>query len=585
MASLILSTVGQAIGGAFGTLDVLGVSISGAQLGGAIGALVGSEIDAALAPGRKVNGPRLSDISIQSSTEGAAIPGVFGRVRVAGQLIWATQYKETAKTESSGGKGLGGPKVTTTDYSYSISFAVGLAAGQVTRIGRVWADGTLIDLSQFTTRFYPGSEAQAQDPLILETEGDDNTPAYRGLAYIVFEDMPLAQFGNRIPQLQFELIRAISDSDPAALENVLTGVAVIPGAGEFVYATDVVSADDGAGTTVPQNAHNAASICDWSASLDELQALAPGLASASLVVGWFGDDLRCGSTRIMPGVEIARKKTYPQTWSVNGVARADAHLVSQVGGVPAYGGTPSDAGVVQAIQDLKARGLSVMFCPFLFMDIAGANALADPYTGASSQPAYPWRGRITCDPAPGVAGSPDKSGAAAAQTGAFFGAAAPSDFAVSGTDVTWTGAAGEWGWRRMVLHYAHLCAAAGGVDRFLIGSELRGLVRVRDSATTYPAVAALRTLAADVRGIFTAAGQSVKLGYAADWSEYANHQTGDAPGAVLFNLDPLWSDANIDFVGLDNYMPLADWRDASPISTTTPTALPPHGTAPISRRT
>ena len=53
----------------------------------------------------------------------------------------------------------------------------------------------------------------------------------------------------------------------------------------------------------------------------------------------------------------------------------------------------------------------------------------------------------------------------------------------------------------MVLHYAHLCAAAGGVDAFLIGSELIGLTHVRDSATTYPAVAALKTLAADVRTI------------------------------------------------------------------------------------
>src|ERR1700744_2165533 len=110
----------------------------------------------------------------------------------------------------------------------------------------------------------------------------------------------------------------------------------------------------------------------------------------------------------------------------------------------------------------------------------------------------------------------------------------------------------------MVLHYAHLCAAAGGVDAFLIGSEMRGLTRVRNDATAYPTVAALKTLAADVRAIL---GSGTKIGYAADWSEYNNHQTGDASGAVLFNLDPLWSDANIDFVGIDNYMPLADWRD------------------------
>lgn len=561
MAALVLGLAGEALGAAFiGTgVSLLGVTISGAAIGGAIGSLVGSEIDAALAPGTRVKGPRLSDINIQSSTEGSAIPRVFGRVRVAGQLIWATQFKETASTSSSGGKGFGAPKVSSTDYTYSISFAVGLCAGRATKIGRVWADGTLIDLSAFTTRFYPGDETQDEDPLIQEIEGAGNTPSYRGLCYVVFEDMALAAFGNRIPQLQFEIVRAISDADPGALENVLTGVAVIPGAGEFVYATEMVIADDGNGTTVAQNAHNASGVADSIASLDELQGLAPNLSAASLVVGWFGDDLRAGHCLIKPGVEIAKKTTYPQTWVVDGVARHDAHLVSQSGGVPAFGGTPTDESVVEAIQDLKTRGLSVMFCPFLFMDIATGNALGDPYTGASSQPAYPWRGRITCDPAPGVFGSPDKTSAAATQASAFFGGASGSDFTVSGTTVSWTGGT-DWGWRRMVLHYAHLCAAAGGVDAFLIGSELRGLTRLRDGATSYPAVAALKTLAADVRAIL---GGGTKIGYAADWSEYNNHQTGDAAGALLFNLDPLWSDSNIDFVGIDNYMPLADWRDGS----------------------
>ncbi len=295
------------------------------------------------------------------------------------------------------------------------------------------------------------------------------------------------------------------------------------------------------------------------ASLDELLALAPNLDAASLVVGWFGSDLRCDQCLVRPGVEIAKKDTYPETWSVDGIARGDAHVVSEANGIPAYGGTPSDESVVAAIGDLKARGLAVMLCPFLFMDIPAGNMLTDPYTGDVGQGAYPWRGRITCDPAPGVTGSPDKTSAAVDQVAAFFGMATAADFSVDGTTVRWTGG-DDWGWRRMVLHYALLAKAAGGVDAFLIGSELRGLTHVRSSTTDYPSVAALKTLAADVRAIL---GSDTKIGYAADWSEYNNHQTGDAPGALLFNLDPLWSDPNIDFVGIDNYMPLADWRDGT----------------------
>jgi GTA TIM-barrel-like domain/Putative phage tail protein len=553
MAALILGAVGELAGALFGGFSLFGAAISTAEIGGALGALAGLEIDSALSGGQSVkrSGPRLSDVAIQASTEGAPIPRLYGRMRVAGQLLWATKFKETVTTTKTGG-GKGTPKVTVTetDYSYSISFAVGLCAGPVTKIGRVWADGTLIDITPFTTRFYPGDETQGFDPLIEEIEGAGNTPAYRGLATIVFEDLPLAQFGNRIPQLQFELIASLSAADPGSLENRLRGVALIPGAGEFVYATQVITADDGEGTTVPENAHNASSEADIEASLDELTALAPNLGAVSLVVGWFGSDLRCGECLIQPGVETLAKKTYPETWSVDGVTRAAAHLVSQSGGRPAYGGTPSDASVVAAIAELRSRGLRIVFYPFLFMDIPDGNALA--------QPAYPWRGRITCDPAPGMAGSPDKTAAAATQVSAFFGAATAGDFSVDGTSVTWTGGA-DWGWRRMVLHYALLCAAAGGVDAFVLGSELVGLTHVRSSPSDYPAVAALKALAADVRAILPGA----KIGYAADWSEYANHQTGDAPGAVLFNLDPLWSDADIDFVGIDNYMPLADWRDGT----------------------
>lgn len=113
MASLILGVAGAALGSSLlgAGFSVLGATISGAAIGEAVGALAGSLIDSALMPGAHVNrtGPRLSDINIQSSTEGAPIPRIFGRMRVAGQLLWATQFKETATTTTSGsGKGIGG---------------------------------------------------------------------------------------------------------------------------------------------------------------------------------------------------------------------------------------------------------------------------------------------------------------------------------------------------------------------------------------------------------------------------------------------------------------------------------------------
>ena len=141
------------------------------------------------------------------------------------------------------------------------------------------------------------------------------------------------------------------------------------------------------------------------------------------------------------------------------------------------------------------------------MDIPAGNALPDPYTGASSQPAYPWRGRITVSPAAGQPGSPDKTAAAATQVSAFLGTAQVSDFSISGGSVVYSGPA-EWSYRRFVLHYAHLAAAAGGVAAFIIGSELRGLTQVRDSASTYPFVAGLIQLAADVKAVLGPAPKS-----------------------------------------------------------------------------
>jgi hypothetical protein len=537
MATLVLQYAGSALG------SLIGGPI-GATLGRAAGALAGNVLDNLLfaKPARRVEGPRLKDLAVMASQEGSPIPRVWGRMRVAGQVIWATRFEEviSTRTEKAGGKGTGGgPKTKITEYSYFANVAVALAEGEVARVGRVWADGKEFDLSGLTTRFYPGSDTQLPDSLIVAKEGAGNAPAYRGLSYIVFERLPLARFGNRLPQLSFEVVRPI-----AGAADHVRAVNLIPGSTEFGYDPQIVTRDEGGGVTASENAHLVAGKSDVTASLDQLQAACKNLQSVSLVVSWFGDDLRCGQCQLRPGVETAAKTTRPESWSVSGATRTTAHLVSTVGGKPAFGGTPSDASVVRAIQNIKARGLKAVFYPFILMDMAA--------------PAYPWRGRITCDPAPGQPGSPDKTPAAGTQLQAFLGTAQPSHFAISGTSVTYSGPA-EWSYRRMILHYAKLCAAAGGVDAFLIGSELRGLTTLRDGPSSYPFVAALVTLAAEVKAILPTA----KISYAADWSEYFGHHPQDGSNDVFFHLDPLWASSAIDFIGIDNYMPLADWRDGA----------------------
>jgi len=555
MAQLVLSSLGRAFGARFAPAAFRAVA---SAIGSAVGSVIGGRIDQSLfGVSRNLEGPRLADLQVQGSSEGASIPAIYGRVRVAGQVIWAARFTEIAETEDvgTGGKG-GGGRTRVTNYRYTLSFAVGLCEGEIVRLGRAWANGSPFDLSRHAWRLHEGREDQAADPLIEAIEGAENAPAYRGLAYIVFEDLPIEEFGNVIPQLSFEVMRA-APGEGARLETLVEGVCLVPGAGEFVYATVPVRRAIGPGQEAPENVHVAQARANLPVALDQLQADLPSCNFVMLVVAAFGDDLRCGHCEIRPGVEIAAKETTPIVWRALGADRASAHLVSQVDGAPAFGGTPADETVLQAIAELKARGFAVGLYPFVLMDVPAGNALPDPY-GASAQAAYPWRGRITLAHAPGEVGSTDRTSAATAEVAAFFGSATPAQFSASGGGVVYSGPA-EWRYRRFVLHLAKLAQIAGGVDAFVIGSELRGLTTIRDSATHFPAVDQLRTLAADVRTLLAEPATTVT--YAADWSEYRGHQPADGSGDVFFHLDALWADTNISCVGVDWYPPLADWRD------------------------
>ncbi|MEE2567321.1 baseplate multidomain protein megatron [Hyphobacterium marinum] len=556
MAQLVLGIGGAAAGNALlpGGLNLLGASVSGAAMGGFAGTLLGGGLDRALLGGNRTHGPRLPELHVQTSTEGAPIPLVFGRARIAGQVIWAARLTEHADKTSMGGKG-GGP--TRVDYRYSVSFAVGLCEGEITGIGRIWANGTPLEVSGVNYRLYRGGKDQLPDALIEAVEGSGYAPAFRGLAYAVFEDLPLDDFGGRIPNLSFEVFRpAQAEDGEPGLERLIKGVDLIPASGEFSYATEAVVREIGPGRDMAENVNNSRGLPDLTAALDDLQAQLPECRSILLVSAWFGNDLRCGHCQIRPGVETRDKVTHPLVWAVAGEDRTTAWLVTQADGRPVYGGTPSDGTLIAAMQDIRARGLSVSLYPFILMDVPGGNGLPDPWGGAE-QAAFPWRGRITCHPAPGVAGSADQTSAADDQVTAFFGAAAAADFSVSGTAISYGGPA-EWSFRRFILHHAAL-ARAGGADGFLIGSEMRGLTQVR-GVSGFPSVAELCDLAAEVRSLL---GADVRLSYAADWSEYFGYHPADGSGDVWFHLDPLWSHPAIDAVAIDWYAPASDWREGS----------------------
>lgn len=555
MATILLSAAGAAIGAGFGG-TVLG--LSGAVLGRAIGATAGRMIDQRLmgGGGEPVEAGKVERFRVSGAGEGAAIPRVWGRVRVSGQVIWASRFLEST---NSTGSGKGTSRPASTGYSYSVSLALALCEGEVRSLGRVWADGIELSKSSLNLRFYPGTQSQLPDPKIEVTEGAGLAPAFRGVAYVVIEDLDLGRFGNRVPQFSFEIVRpaqgteAAEYSDPA---STLRAVALIPGTGEYALASTPVYFSDAPGIQRAANTTTLTGLTDMEASLEQLTGELPAVEAVSMVISWFGSDLRCASCTIRPKVEQTAQDATGMAWSVSGLPRAQAQAVPQLSGAPVYGGSPADGSVAECISALRGAGKAIMFYPFILMDQIAGNALPNPYDPSGTQPALPWRGRITTSIAPGLAGSPDQTSVASDEVATFFGAALAENFSVSGTNVVYTGPE-DWGYRRFILHYAHLCAAAGGVDAFCIGSELRGLTQIRGAGHSFPAVEALCALAADVRTIL---GPSTKISYAADWSEYFGYQTGNN---VYFHLDALWSHPAIDSIGIDNYMPLSDWRDGA----------------------
>ena len=564
MATILLAAAGGAIGSAFGG-SVLG--LSSAVIGRAVGATLGRVIDARLlgSGSEPIEVGRLERYRISGASEGTALGLSYARTRVAGQVIWATRFEEREQRDEVGGKGGGGSRQTTITYSYRVSLALALGEGPVLSVPRVWADGQEIPREDLDLRLYPGDRSQQPDPKIEAVEGAGNAPAFRGTAYVVIEDMELGEFGNRVPQLSFEVIRptdpGVVPYDARPLSTVIRGVALMPGSGDYALASERVTFDEGIGRTKTVNMNASRRRTDIEVSLDQLREEVPSCRATSLIVSWFGDDLRCGDCQLRPKVEQKLQDSDTMPWAVSGLSRASAGQVPYVDGRPVYGGTPTDRSVLQAIAALKARGQHVTFYPFILMEQLSGNALPNPLTGAVGQPVLPWRGRITTSLAPGLPGSPDGTSAAEAQVRAFFGDASPADFVAAGqgasASVSYAGPA-EFSYRRFILHYAHLCARSGAVDAFCIGSEMRGLTQIRGPGDSFPAVAEMVRLLRNVRGIL---GPGVKLGYAADWSEYFGYHPQDGSGDVFFHLDPLWSDPDCDFIGIDNYMPLSDWRD------------------------
>lgn len=177
----------------------------------------------AMTASQVIEGPRLDSLGVTTSDYGQPLNYAYGTKRLFGvPCVWAealTEVKQQNKTK--GGK--------YNEYKYFGTWALMIADHEIQGVTRIWFDKHLIyDVSgagpisplgldggvQNYMRIYLGTADQDPDPRIQATidalHGPDSTPAYRGRAYVVFEEVPLEKLGNRLPQVDVEVV-AIAD--------------------------------------------------------------------------------------------------------------------------------------------------------------------------------------------------------------------------------------------------------------------------------------------------------------------------------------------------------------------------------------
>lgn len=227
-----MSSAGQAAGYLVGGIVGYFVPVVGWAVGAQIGGMIGGYIDPPKGP--KGNPPSADQLRMQTSAYGVALGRGYGRYARTGNLFWIEGNSLRAvEVEGQGGKG--GASVPPTYEIYG-TFAVGFGELEISSFRRLWFGSKLVydagsdSLSSIIASndaagsfsFYTGSASQLPDPRIQADLGVDNTPAWRGMPYIVVKDWPMADFGNTLAGLQVkaEIVTVESTTGLTLLETI-----------------------------------------------------------------------------------------------------------------------------------------------------------------------------------------------------------------------------------------------------------------------------------------------------------------------------------------------------------------------------
>lgn len=491
MATLIFSSIGGFVAG---------------DIGGFFGAAAGYFFDQKIFTSDGLTQKNdIERLVSQNKAYGASIPIVFGTVCLAGNIIWALPIKETAFVDDNNNstRGKSSSKSFNIQYNYYATLALGLCEGEIDEITRIWANEQELDINRINISIYKGSEEQLPDATM--SIFDKATPAYRGLCYVVIEDFPLGEYGNRIPSFLFEVNCNKKYISQNSFLNKINSINLTPGFGEFSYDTTIQSKiatyaytnmvyEKGSMQYLNNNSNS--NFADIIVSLNLLKETFSNLEWISVIVNWFVDTTDCGSCKVYPAVEYKDGFiTIPNNWSVANTSLGNAQLiVRDESDKPIYGGTPSDSAIINLFSELKKRRYKILLYPMLLVN--NNNGLS--------------RSDIT-----GNATSVER----------FFTNSGYIDF---------------------INHYVSL--GNGFADCIVIGSALKGLTSISATDGSYPAIKFLKQLADSVK---RTTNNKMLVTYSADWTEY---HAAD----LDYNMDDLWSSDNIDFVGIEAFFPLGE---------------------------
>lgn len=151
---------------------------------------------------------RILSLQVQRSSQGLTLPVIYGRTRVAGNLIWYGDFTtiEHKTTTRQGGKGGGGVTQEDIKYTYEAAVMLALCEGEISGVGRIWRDKEKFDsLAQLRLTLMRGGDEQPLWTHLQQAKHTGQALNYSGTAYLCSPNYELTK-SAQIYQHNFEVI-------------------------------------------------------------------------------------------------------------------------------------------------------------------------------------------------------------------------------------------------------------------------------------------------------------------------------------------------------------------------------------------